>query len=314
VTAVIVHVGVGKTGTTSIQENILVRHPQVLCAGRPLHRTPEFEAFHFALTREEDRVRALRTVGEFVEAAIARARGSDRRVVISDETLSRAPLTCVVAERLRRSVPAARILLTIRNQLTIIPSYYSGHGNQLKAVPHPWHGRSVSFDDWFAWALTDPQSFLKAIDYRMLFEAYAEQFGAENVRVLPAEHHAEQPERFAQGLAEALDIGAEETIRLAAGERRNPRRSARRLAYRRLRSWFLPNVVLSEKLPGGRSLRRLAARVLERGPAYRPVLSGDQEAIIRQRFAPGNRFLAEATGLDLASLGYPMGPADRAQD
>lgn len=120
--------------------------------------------------------------------------------VISSEILSGHPFkggreNDVYAERLQQIAPGARILISIRDQLRILPSVYMQYILRGGTMPP-----SVFFDGtqelgYFAFT---PEHF----EYDLLLAHYQKLFGAENVHVLPQEGLQRDRDTVLQRLAE----------------------------------------------------------------------------------------------------------------
>ena len=296
-----IHIGPGKTGTTFLQNVVLGRCEQIVAAGRPNNRRPEYQAFFQAVTREEDESSALAVIKAFVEAQERTASG--RPIVLSDETLALAPMWTVVADRLGKAIPDAHVLLTIRNQLTAIPSYYANHGRSLMNVPGPYRGRFVSVASWFDHAVRDGHNdYIKALDYRALASTFLRHFPG-FVHVLTYEAMVKDKAAFGDQLSDL--IGADIRGLLASTARVNPRQSTRALYYQMLRAKLLPSVRFS-RLPFGARLRPLAERYLKGGSSIEVELTDEQKKTIRDRYATSNAWVQEHFRLDLARHGYPL--------
>lgn len=283
-------------------QTALGRCDRLIAAGRPNNRRPEYQAFFHALTREEDEATALATIAAFVESETRGAAG--KPIVLSDETLALAPMWSVVADRLSRIIPQAQILLTVRNQLTAIPSYYANHGRSLTDVPPPYGGRYVAFDDWFDYAVRAGHcNYIKAIDYHALASTFLRYF-PEAVNVLLYEDMSGERSRYVQQLSSLFGADISGFVDFSA--RVNPRQSKRALYYQMLRSKLMPAVRFSQMLPGGQRLQALAERFLKGGSSIDVTLSQEQKEVVRDRFATGNRWMHERFQLDLGNYGYPL--------
>ena len=294
---VVIHVGVGKTGTTALQEDLFARHPLIHCAGRPHHCSQDYASFHAAATECEDIAAANDKIAAFVGRIYEQADDkSAELIVISDETLCTAPLNCVVAERLAAAMPQAEILITIRNQLTAIVSRYTGGAHQLKYVPKPYNGKPVPFDDWLDHCLANQRrTVIWAMRYDILYDVYRHRF--ERVHVLPIE----APD-FHNRLSAIL--GVDYDADALASAKRNEGRPAGDVAYDALRSRLAPGVALSKVIPFGRQLRDFTKRRLQKSRTIELAPTRAEE--LRTVYSNGNARLSHMAGIDLGSLGYPV--------
>jgi hypothetical protein len=294
-----IHIGPGKTGTTFLQNIVLGQCEQIVAAGRPNNKRPEYQKFYHAATRDEDQAAALATMTSFVKTQSS----FGKPVVLSDETLALAPMWTVAADRLARVVPEANILLTIRNQLTAIPSYYSNHGRSLMNVPATYRGRFVGLEPWFDYAVRNGHNdYIKAIDYRALASTFLRYFPG-RVHILTYETMIKDKTAFGDQLSEL--IGADIRHLMASTARVNPRQSTRALHYQRLRAKLLPSVHFTQ-LPFVAPLKPLAERFLKGGVSIEVELTDEQKSVIRDRYAASNAWVQEPFQIDLARQGYPL--------
>ena len=307
----LIHAGIGKSGTTTLQDLVFNRHPKILNIGRPNHTTNEYRGFLECLKtgyafEKDDRAE------KFLASNVDRAAREGKTLVLSDEALTaQGAMTQVVACRLHALAPDAHILITIRNQRDAIRSYYANHGRILKSAPKPYYGQHVTFGDWWSHAKENwQQSYLGRISYWDMTRIFITAFGRDRVHVVLFEERVCDPKKFSAGLSTLLSVDAaecEDLLGKAKGQ--NPRHSARRVIYHGFRQWFLPNIRVSSLLPGGVRLMKLLDRNLRGGKSYETPLSTEVLEEIDVLFGEGNRALAVEYGLDLEGCGYPVGPA-----
>jgi len=183
---IFIHPGAPKTASTFLQNEIFDKHPEVHNIGRPNHGTAGHSALLHALTFLEDAQNAQETVQEFFEAAASDVRkNACSTIIYSNESLSDAQLSSVVASRIHSAIPKAQIILTVRNQFNLLQSLYTGDRAVLKNVPAPYAGRPVTFDAWFDHALSSiDTSDAKIANFNRAYHSYAEVFGSKQVHVL----------------------------------------------------------------------------------------------------------------------------------
>ncbi len=258
---VTLHVGLPKTGTTSLQMNLFLRHPQIAYVGKPLTRfsvaqAQVFEALMgWSPRRWREEQGALRT---HVDELLASRPGE--RVVLSEEELSTALSAgrvgrAEVAHRLASLFPDATVLMVVRNQLAAVGSMYG----QLVRV-----GRTDQpFAGWVSDLLERPE-WLAAYDYGQAVQDYEACFSGDRVRVLAFEQLAVSPDGFVRSVCDVVGVDPDLGVSCFASEVRNA------------------------------------------SPTAAPALTDHLSAALSRSFAPGNRRLADRTGLDLAALGYPL--------
>ncbi len=290
---VLLHPGFVKTATTSLQRNLLAAHPAILHLGRPPPDAGLERAIH-AIAHDDSTVYDEAAVRRVLAAALADA-GRYRVVTISNENFALYEATDrrVVAERLARLFPRARVLFTIRRQDELLGAWYLQ-----KLEKYLKGGHFVPFPTWVAMKAKEPhKSIFSDLDFWPVIRTYVELFGREHVHVLPFERLREDPAGFADELAALLGLPAAE-VQAALGRRvRNPTltreyRAVMRVVGRLLTPW------LARKI--GNRLVRLPGRRL------RVTVDEATRRRIHRRCAAGNAALVRTFGLDLARYGYPL--------
>lgn len=303
-TPLLIHVGYHKTATTWMQRRLFMpEHGWRQIAGHAEVFTHVVSPH--GLVFDPAPMRAL-------VAARAAAAGEGEALVISSEILSGNPFyggreSDIYAERLAQIAPGARILVSIRNQLRILPSIY---------MQYILRGGTQTPERFFE-GTDEPGYFgfsAAHFFYDRLVARYQELFGAGNVYLLTQE-----------SLLQDVDLAAENLARFCGNARFKKlvesARAASGVSYpehavpvlRRVNhvqsSTLNPTPVLGlGRTPKG--LYRILGYLLRRQPlsgllkTYRPVSS-----LVRHRFAgvydESNRRLLAAAAHPLDLTGYP---------
>jgi hypothetical protein len=234
--------------------------------------------------------------------------------VVSNERLAGHPLSNgfdrqVLAERICRIFPNARVLLTIREQKSIILSNYMQY---LKFGG--WH--SV---EKFLQPPSDtrqPVLTLHYWDYAKLITSYHRIFGTDNVLVLPQELLRRSPLEFVGRIASFAGVQAPQQV--PAHKEANPRRPHAAFYYLRgltalgrksSGNAFYPSL-LGVRL--GRGLNSAAKSVFSAviprslDQMVKNSLERRVEAIVGDYYRASNRQVVSLTNLDLKALGYDL--------
>lgn len=318
---VLLHIGYHKTATTWFQSQLFPRADlgfSALSARSLVHR-----ALCVPHALAGDGGEAIRQV--VAEANDATARG--RQFVISHERLSGYPASGgfdagLLAERLKRHFPNARVFCLFREQRAMILSAWrqqvvDGGGLSLRHFidpPEPDIRRVPSFD---------PAMYR----YTHLLQRYRALFGAENVLFRPYEEFRARPEAVLSGLAALLgsDPLQEAARPLASGmTTHNPSLTAPVLHLQRFLNIHFARTQLSPdcRVDLGAKPIRAFARAIDRGIGRRLFRAADARsrkqalARIADRFGAyfdqDNERLSALVGLNLAEFGYRVGGEGRA--
>ncbi len=173
----LLHIGYHKTATTWMQVHLF----------QPPH------GFRQMLTHRDVHQLIVKPHGLRFDPAPVRALLAERLArlepgevpVISSEILSAHPFmgghdSDIYAERLAAIVPQARILISIRNQLSILPSVYMQYLLRGGTMPYDLFYQGTDEPGYFGFVDTH-------FDYHLLVAHYQRLFGADSVYVLPQE-------------------------------------------------------------------------------------------------------------------------------
>lgn len=302
-TPLLLHIGYHKTATSWMQQRLFTHE-------HGYHQLCGHQEVHDLITNPHGLWFDPQLMRDLIERATRDTpKGAVR--VISSEILSGHHFlgghqSDVFAWRLKEIAPRARILISIRSQLKILPSCY---------MQYLMRGGTMGWEQFFrgkrdiGYTAFSPEHF----EYDRLVDHYQNLFGAENVLVVTQESIASEMDAMAQKLADfsenSLYYGLNDNARAihAASYAETAAPVLRRINH--VQSSTLnhrPIVALGHTPKGifklyGVGHRRLLA-ALGREPG-RPISAYVQKTFAG-RFSDSNRRLAElAPGLDLS--GYP---------
>jgi hypothetical protein len=255
------------------------------------------------------------TIAHLREEARAAAEAKNR-FVISHERLSGYPATGgfdakAIADRLNNIFPRAKILIMVREQKTMIRSFYfqyiSDGGSlsfkKLLKSPQPSLHRVPGFD-------------LSFFEYDQAVAYYQQVFGRDNILVLPFEQISRDARDLAAKIIEfAGNATAKNNIDDSIFEKKvNPAVPVLGQHLRRTCNFLLARTQLSNH--GILNIPYVDATFKMLRPALAPLkvfdttlgrkLNDQIEAATEGRYAESNNRLAEMTGLDLGALGYQI--------
>jgi hypothetical protein len=311
----IVHVGPTKTASTWLQEVVFPGLQGVEVLGRKAvgemdARDQELLEETWRIVRDPDDVYQPGGLARLV----AEARPADGRLLVADEGLlstmrylSRDQLDRA-ADRLHDEVPDAQIVLVIRNPVTLIASTYRHYVRRGGTLGPKRFCRASTPGFTFC-----PESF----DMGYLYDLFDKRYGTNDIVVLVYEDLAGDSKGVLDTLISRLGVAASPQLVEAVGSSgaRNASLStltcsALRQANRLFSSRFNPDGPVSWFSQGRLSgrVRRLDERLGVRRWKLEQQIDRRGQAIFAQvgsQYAQSHARLAEATGLDLRSRGYP---------
>ncbi len=310
----LIHIGYNKTGSSWLQQEFF---PREAFGFRALLELEDRKRIYRYIVAEHDLYYEPKKVLSYCEGRLFGV--GDLLPVFSAERFSGDPHSggydsVRIANRLHALFPQARVLIVVREQLSILASTYvqyvrAGGVRSLRAYLHPPERGSRRV----------PQFDLRFFDYAPLVAYYRELFGAEQVKVLPYEWLSRDPQRFLHDVLDFSGLLNEQRLRLLAslpfGKRINRSYGPFALRLKRLYNrFFLDNALHPGALfPLPEGVERRAVYLFERLDALLPRFFREIDRIrtrkileseLGQRYAEGNARLAALSGLDLKELGY----------
>lgn len=271
------HIGLPKTATTLLQYRVFKRQDELAYLHDPRDRDPG--AVEELLKRYQQAAPdQLATLGARLHQALP-----DHDLLVSNENISMltrdiwngtGPTPTQLADRLGRldrELRTVRVILGIRRQDQWLGSMYAQSGHV-----YPEFSQEDFDERLVGLCERPPVGVAGHLDYDRLHTALVDRLGADNVLVLPSELLAEDPGDAMRRLDAFLDLDV----------------FAR--AYRDDELDLAPVNVRSE----GRNRWQLKDR------DESVTMSDELSARIVERFAPGNRRVAAAIGIDLGRYGY----------
>lgn len=309
-TPLFVHAGYPKTATTTFQQHVFPHHPDIEYLGKFIPSFQYVDESLYPLIDELVHMSAVRYRGTVkLRAAVEHLRQQTTRrcVLLSSESFIH-PSTidiAVVADRLHDAFAPCKILITIREQVSAILSFYRMHGRYGQyltitskeadeRISYP-----ISFPDWISYQIRAQDcNYIGTLHYDSVVRYYVKKFGPENVRVLLYEALQTDRSEYLSQLGEFLGVDASTFDRLIAGkhELRSKEYSA------------AGDASINEESATDSGDTSFAARVLKAvglapdSKAFVP--SADELNEVREMYRAGNAWLAREMALPLQRYGY----------
>ena len=308
---IIVHVGYPKTATTTLQTEVFSKHSGMLY----FTSKPEaYDEVHWMGERDNlwyDPEPLHKLVAE------ARSEAGDRTIVVSEERLFAPSATEweVVSDRIRKSFSPCKVMITLREQIGLVKSFFCNHARTGEHVFSNGSKRyPITMEQWMKMCFRFPSSNLPHfLDYHTVLTHYAEVFGRENVGVFLFEEMIADKNAYFEKMAEFMEVDPREFLELYERSRRlNTRVTNRRCFYESV--VFVPlNKVLSTLrigrfIPGKDAVKKALFDYLDRGSVLDVEIPQDRLDSLLALYAEGNRKLNDEWGLRLEENGYHCAP------
>lgn len=200
-----IHVGYQKTGSTWLQDNFFSQNEEIAFIGKPTEIHPEsllFDIKREILKSPNPKFNPKSIRKQFNR--IVNQLPDDRPLVLSLEQLSGGHLWVgehhpYVANRLRETFSDfdVHIIAGIRNQLTILPSFYAQYVK---------HGGTLPPQKFFFHPESPGKILIETLKYNHLLVNYRKHFGQNNIFIFLQEQLAESQKKTTKKLCEFMGI------------------------------------------------------------------------------------------------------------
>jgi hypothetical protein len=317
----LLHVGLPKTGTTTLQRSIFAGHSQIYYLGKTMssaiphacRSTVVHDILKEALWQLKKPL-AVEKSRNIYEKQLLPEVPSGKLLVGSWEGFgTSAPWDFI--ERLKRLqliFGRCRIMITLRNPLTRTPSEFLQNikGHFLRQN-RPWMGSALylEIEDWFKKRAQLSQGSHNFLGYSQNIQSAISHLGEDNVGVFLFEELKANPEEYYRGICRFMGIDENEGLQLSCQKHLNKRIRQQQVDFLKAlnASWWRRMLVRRKSLQERVRLWDQAISIY--GGDKRPVQVSmprhlEQEIIAATR--EGNRWLVENLALPLEKYGYPL--------
>ena len=319
----VLHVGLSKTGTTTLQQFIFPKHPEILYLGKdrtlqtPMECTNElaFEILNPLLWNHQSALN-LAQLTRSKDAFKRTQKTKDGLWLASWEELGSRPqrLNLESIRRIKKGFGTCRLLVFLRNPFQRIPSEYlqSLRYNYLTLGKRSRGFRSLlqplylDLEQWLSKEQSSGQLpvWLGASD---LIRGSMEIVGKENVGVFLFEEFREDPQQSIRSVCDFLGVDPKQAIDMLDNEEThlNARMTQGQVEYlQSLQKSPWKRLSLIWKSP--RDRRRIYRQQGGDQQLAKPQLSDQWKGRISDSTREGHRWLSETFGLNMEQHGYPL--------
>lgn len=319
----VLHVGLSKTGTTTLQQFIFPKHPEILYLGKdrtlqtPMECTNEF-AFKILnpLLWNHKSALDLAQLTRSKDAFKRTQKTKDGLWLASWEELGSRPqrLNLESIRRIKKGFGTCRLLVFLRNPFQRIPSEYlqslrynyltlGKRSRGLRSLLQPLY---LDLEQWLSKEQSSGQLpvWLGASD---LIRSSLEIVGKENVGVFLFEEFREDPQQSIRSVCDFLGIDPKQAIDMLDNEEThlNARMTQGQVEYlQSLQKSPWKRLSLIWKSP--RDCRRIYRQQGGDQQLAKPQLSDQWKGRISDSTREGHRWLSETFGLNMEQHGYPL--------
>lgn len=311
-TQLFIHVGYPKTATTTFQKHVFPNHPEIDYLGKfiPSHRYRD-ERLYPAIDR-------LMTVGEVGYEGVVglrelidtyREQCSKQVMLISSESFVHVTAvdSGLVAQRLKAAFGPCKIIITIREQLDIIRSWYGMHGrfgeylflskSETERVSTP-----LSIDEWLKYTHRSyDRNFLSTLHYHEIIQYYIRLFGRDNIGVFLYEEFTQDRVSYLKRLCDFLGVDHVTALQLVDGRHELPNLTRRQLFYVQFMSKLVPSFNFEQSSANSQGIIQ---RFLSDSPRAKIEISAKWIENLSLSYKEGNRALVDDLDLPLVRFGY----------
>ena len=293
-----IHIGANKTASTLLQKKLFSKHKNICYFGEYCENYDDIKDLIHNMIHEDA---YYYDQDEIISKFSSLIKVENTNTVFSHEDIMGSSNPTLAASRLKNIFPKAKVLMIIRNQFDVFPSWYINHGAYLKNVPKKLWKKFVGVNEWLDYCFSFPKSSpVQAMNYLKYYKIFSKIFGKENVIVIPYEEIFEDRQSFCVKLSSLFDVLPADIQMVLEMKRERPRNT--KLHYQIHKTFSFSNK-LSQKI------NSLMYYLDISGPA-KVKLDKRWIKMIYNEYAEKNYLLASHTGLDLKIYNYPLKKID----
>ncbi|XKH01365.1 sulfotransferase [Marinobacter nauticus] len=297
-----IHIGYPKTGSTTIQRKLFSKLPNLDLVGQPasiedvmirevIHAITDCESLEYDAGNLVSKIKKLKLKSE--------------KLLLTEETFSTgSSLTgrvdrMEIAHRLNYLFPDAKIIVVLREQTSIIRSFYL----QKRKIDPSF---SVPFDDWLEQAKQNAhkENVFQYFDYEKLLTLYKKLFGKKNILVLTYEDLLSDDVQFLCRILEFMGynpVQYKDLIKDISSSNEN-KTVTKRTLYLRVASKRLK--LLAKVIP--KPVKDTVKSWSMRGRPFEVHFTEKQRQMIRLLYGKSNRSVTLEWSLNLKEKGYSV--------
>lgn len=307
------HIGMPKTGTTTLQRTLFSNHPELMFFGKaqkncqnPIQHDLMAELVWRKFIRP-DFPKCEKLYAQLAEQAAAQ----NKSLLYSQESLmlNRHQVQKFRAQNLQKVIGDARLIVCLRQPVSLVKSVYTqtlkrdniGSGAKLGKAH-----RFEPFERWIQRGFWQGRAPNTHLEYAQTLQVFSDVFGKDSIKVFLFEKLVEDQSSFIYELCEHIGIDPEKGIQLAEGTQLNRRWTQEQLhqldrlnknPLRALRFQFSNKQKRADMLRIGQS---------DDSPKAAVEISPEWIKKIEDKTRAGNRMIQKQWDVPLEQYGYPV--------
>ncbi|MCF8048517.1 MAG: hypothetical protein K9L19_13290 [Desulfarculaceae bacterium] len=308
----IIHAGYPKTGTTTFQKHVFPHHREIDYLGKFIPSFDFVKKDLYPLINDLTSQSKINYRGSYQLSCLVSnlCKNTERKCVLISTEAFIHPMAidiAIIADRLKEAFNPCKILITIREQISALLSFYWMHGQygQYLSIGAKKEGKKLEYPlniiEWIRLQKSHlDRNLLGSLHYDAVIKYYIKKFGYDNVKVLLYEEFKNKPDTYADNLGTFLGVDVGRLQDLMAGKHEF-------ISNGRSVPWYKNSFI------------ELAALLDNRGPFSKAIqlfsskhaddLRGrleDEIISLENTYRAGNAWLSSALSLPVEQYGYSL--------
>ena len=297
---IFIHPGFSKSGTTSLQ--YFFNSLDAVLSITQFSKIPEHKEFFkiingssFPLSHE-----AAKNIFEKINT------DQDKNVIISNEGLNAGihRLNEKILDNLKNLFPDAKVIFTIRDQVSAIKSHYANHGRLIRGLPKPYSGIKVKFNDYFEFNIYEyRRSYFQIINYNNMISLWEKFFKKEDILILPLELILKNKQQYFKKIFEFMnldfDVSKVNSLQLNNATTYNMERFEH---FKRIMKSY--NLKFLNQFSFVKKLNNYLINIFSSQKKISPTLNDIQLSKLKELYLKDNAKLNKRYNLNLEKFGY----------
>jgi hypothetical protein len=329
--APVIHLGYGKSASTSLQECVFPYIPEIYYYGKGAR--DESNKRIGCLSKEAVTITLkLINIEHFanftddeindVNMHVKNAQDNNKVFLFSNEQFSESVAPLFQAQQMKSLFPNGKVVIVIRNQYDLLRSLYKYRGHFLEFAPEPHRGKYVSFKNFVDYAILNMKDrgghkardwhgdYVRIINFSNYIDRYIDVFGRSNVGVFLFEDFVNDRKTFISSMLDFMSIDSKNVNLEFGGCRENTSIPLSYIRLKKIRHYLFRNIVFA-KLPLFGFIRGALIKLHQQGKQIKPTLNNDftdeQLRELNEILSYGNKKINKTFNLNLEKYKYPMG-------